>query len=271
MKMKEKELKMIREVRKNDKTSFLVGTAHFFPYSFRSSLIRYMKNARTVIFEGPLDQENMDRVVKAGTVEANAPHIFDALDRQTTARIVKALVLPASIRIPSFFHLLATDAEKTVYDMVKGMKPWMAFFTIWSSFLEKKGWRNSVDLEAYRIAKELDRNIVFLETIEEQIKVLENLSYEKIIGFLKRIDQWNDYAHSYMKYYLNGDLEKIISMGTRIPSRNYQAIDRRDKIFFERMIGYFEEGNAIAFVGAPHVVGISGMFRERGYEMAKMS
>ena len=269
--MKEKELKMIREVRKNDKTSFLVGTAHFFPYSFRSSLIRYMKNARVVLFEGPLDQENMNRVVKAGVAEGNAPHIFDALDRQSAARIVKALILPGSKRLPSFFRLLAADAEKTVYDMVNGMKPWMAFFTIWSSFLEKRGWKNSVDLEAYRIARELDRNIIFLEKIEEQIKVLENLSYEKIIGFLKRIDQWNDYAHSYMKHYLNGDLEKILSMGIRIPSRNYQAIDQRDKIFFERMIDYFEAGNAIAFVGAPHVAGISDMFRERGYEIAKMS
>jgi len=27
------------------------------------------------------------------------------------------------------------------------MKPWLAFFTIWSTYLEKNGWKYSVDLE----------------------------------------------------------------------------------------------------------------------------
>ncbi|MCK4985286.1 MAG: TraB/GumN family protein, partial [Desulfobacterales bacterium] len=56
---KQKKLKMIWEVQKNGKISHLVGTAHFFPYSFRNSLQRCLENSRVVMFEGPLDDHNM--------------------------------------------------------------------------------------------------------------------------------------------------------------------------------------------------------------------
>ena len=49
---KEKELKMIWELDKNSKRSLLIGTAHFFPYSFKTSLTNCLQSARTAIFEG---------------------------------------------------------------------------------------------------------------------------------------------------------------------------------------------------------------------------
>jgi uncharacterized protein YbaP (TraB family) len=73
--------------------------------------------------------------------------------------------------------------------MVKGMKPGLAFFSIWSNFLKKNGWQHSVDLEAYTIADELGKKIDFLETIEDQIGVLESLTRERITTFLKQVDQ----------------------------------------------------------------------------------
>ena len=81
--------------------------------------------------------------------------------------------------------------------MVKGMKPWLAFFTIWSNYLQKNGWKYSVDLEGYTTAEELAKKIVFLETIEEQISVLENISRERIIDFLKQVDRWPKMAREY--------------------------------------------------------------------------
>ena len=81
-----------------------------------------------------------------------------------------------------------------VHEMVKGMKPWLAFFTIWSSYLKANGWKYSVDMEGYNVAEELDKPIVYLETIEEQIKVLENLSKQRIVYFLNQVDQWHELA-----------------------------------------------------------------------------
>jgi uncharacterized protein YbaP (TraB family) len=262
----EKELRMVWEVQKNDKRSFLVGTAHYFPYSFRSSLSKYLKDANTVLFEGPLDKENMAKVVKAGYAQETVPHLFAELDSKTIAQIAKALTHPRQDRVLSFWPVLSSNPEDTLYSMVKGMKSWMAFFTIWASFLQNRGWKYSVDLEAYNLAREMGKNIVFLETIEEQIEVLENLSKESIVVFLKRVDRWNDYAQEYARSYLNGDLENLISMGLVHPTRSSLVIQRRDRIFYERMVTYLEKGAAVACVGAPHIKGISAMLRADGYE-----
>ena len=264
---KEKKLSMVWEVEKNNRKSFLVGTAHFFPYSFRSSFSQYIKEARTVIFEGPLDEDSMAKVVKAGYQKENTVHLFDELDKQVIADINNALA-PSCRRADSLklLGLLTPAAENLVYDMTMGMKPWLAFFTIWSHFLKKNGWRYSVDLEAYSVAKEMGKKIVFLETIEEQIKVLENLSHEKMIAFLKKVRQWNAFAQEYVKTYLDGDLEELKSMGLKFPSRHYTVIDRRDQIFYERMLVYLEKGSAIVCVGAPHIRGIAELLRSVGFQ-----
>ncbi len=270
-KSKEKELRMIWEVRKNNKKSHLAGTAHFFPFSFRTSLSRYIENAGVVLFEGPLDKENMAKVVNGGSEKENSAHLFDELDKKTIERISEALVPTYGKRSPFlFFNLCTLSAENPVYEMVKGMRPWMAFFTIWSNFLEKNGWRYSVDYEAYCIAREMGKNMVFLETIEEQIEVLERLSHEKILDFLKQVDRWHVYAQDYLKCYLDGDLDNLKSMWSRFPTRHISVIDRRDKILYERMGEYLEKGNALAFVGAPHIRGIRALLRADGYTTHKV-
>jgi uncharacterized protein YbaP (TraB family) len=268
-KSKEKEMKMIWEVMNGSKKSYLVGTAHIFPYSFRTSLSRYLKNARAVLFEGPLDKHNMAKVVSAGT-EETTKHLFDRLDKRTVDRLSEA-VLPVCRSKSSFlfFNPRTLRHEDPVYEMIKGMKPWLAFFTIWSNYLERKGWRHSVDYEAYTLAKEIDKEVVFLETIEEQIKVLESLSFERIQFYLERVEHWSKYAQEYVRSYLDGDLENLKSTWGRFPTRHSAVIGDRDEILYRRMLVHLEKGNVIAFVGAPHLRGIGELLRADGYDIQK--
>ncbi len=264
----EKELKMIWEVEKNHKRSYLVGTAHFFPYSFKTSLQRCLENAGTIMFEGPLDQDNMAKVVNRGLDKLSSYHIFDDLDQQSINRITRELAPQCRGRNTFFIlNLRKFRIENPLYEMVKGMKPWLAFFTIWSSYLKKNGWKYSVDLEGYTLAREFGKKIVFLETIEEQITVLESLARDRIIDFLKCVDQWHELAQDYVTCYLAGDLERIKSTGLRFPSRHHSVINHRDKIFYEGMLQYLEQGDAVVFVGAPHVRGVSKLLREDGYQI----
>ena len=264
----EKELKMVWEVVKNHKRSYLVGTAHFFPYSFKTSLDRCLEDTGTVIFEGPLDPDNMAKVVEQGMDSQSGYHIFDDLDQRSIARITRELA-PQCRGRNSFFilNLRKFSIENPLYEMVKGMKPWLAFFTIWSNYLKKNGWKYSVDLEGYNLAEGLGKKIVFLETIEEQINVLESLAHDRIIDFLKSVDHWQDLAQGYIKCYLAADLEQLRSKGLRFPSRHHSVIDYRDEIFFERMLEYLKQGNAVAFVGAPHVWGICKLLRADGFQI----
>ena len=96
---------------------------------------------------------------------------------------------------------------------------------------------------------------------------LESLSKEKIIDFLKRIDHWNAYTQEYVKCYLGGELEKLKSNLSGFPSRQFSVIDRRDRILYERMLVYLKKGNAVVFVGARHIRGITDMLRESGYQI----
>lgn len=267
---KEKDFRMIWEVHKDGRRSYLVGTAHFFPYSFKKTFRRYLADARTIMFEGPLDEENMAKVVSAGLVAEDSYHLFDELDNQTVAAISDALK-PACRDPNSFFiiDLCKMRMENPVYDMVKGMKSWLAFFTIWSNYLRDNGWKYSVDLEGYSVARELGKKIVFLESIEEQIKVLEGLSKQRILEFLRNVDQWPVLAETYVQSYLEGDLEKMRAMRLRFPSRHHSVIDHRDQIFYDRMQDHLAEGDLVAFVGAPHVLGLSKLFLQNGYQVRK--
>jgi len=263
-----KELKMIWQIERNRKRSFLVGTAHFFPYSFKNSLGRYLQDARTAIFEGPLDQDNMARVLNRGLDRQSGYHIFDDLDRKTIHRITHEITpRPRDKEKFLIFDLRKFTIENPVHEMVKGMKPWLAFFTIWSAYLQKNGWKYSVDLEGYTLAGQLNKEIIFLETIEEQINVLEAISRDRIIDFLKQIDQWPQLTRDYAESYLIGDLGKLRSRGLRFPSRHHSVIDRRDQIFYDRMGAYLNQGDAVVFVGAPHVSGLSKLLLADGYQI----
>jgi uncharacterized protein YbaP (TraB family) len=267
-KFKQRKLKMIWEVEKNGKISHLVGTAHFFPYSFRSSLRGYLENARVVMFEGPLDDENMSRVREAGTDAESSYHIFNELDDKTIAAITSALVPVCQSRHSSYLVTFCKfDAKDIVYEMVQGMQPWLAFFTLWTAYLKRLGWNYSVDLEGYQIAAELGKQIIFLETIEEQIKVLQNISHDNIIFFLSQIDRWRIFAREYVECYLDGDLEKLKFTRVRFPSRHHSVINERDKIFHQRMCAELEQGQVVAFLGAPHLRGMSRLLMADGYRV----
>jgi uncharacterized protein YbaP (TraB family) len=261
-----KEFKMIWSVEKDGSRSFLAGTAHFFPHSFKDSLAIHIQQAETVIFEGPLDDESMAKVARAGEDHQSQSHLFESLDQRTITSIRRAL-LPASLGGDRFQYMDLRGLKDPAYEMVKGLKPWMAFFTLWTHHLEQQGWKSSVDLEAYRLAREMKKTIVFLETIEEQIGVLEGLPLDRIMDFLKRADRWNTYLRKYVKYYLRGDMEKLLTLSIGFPSRSFTVIERRDEIFFERMRPPLEKGGAIVFVGAPHVNGICRMMTAEGYEV----
>jgi uncharacterized protein YbaP (TraB family) len=268
IKPKQKKLKMIWRVQKNGNVSLLVGTAHFFPYSFRNALQRCLQNARIVMFEGPLDEDNMARVRQAGMNTESSYHLFDELDDQTVAGITGALIPVCRMRNSTqFFQYCKDDLKQTVYDLVQGMQPWLAFFTLWSTYLQRNGWKYSVDMEGYGIAQALGKKIIFLESIEEQIKVLQNISHEKIMVFLKQTDQWETLANVYVKSYLEGDLEKLRLSGIRFPSRHHSVIDHRDQIFFERMQAELARGNVVAFLGAPHLKGVSRLLLADGYQV----
>src|SRR4029450_5233496 len=82
-----RDLRMVWETRKAGKQSFLLGTAHFFPYQFRTSLHRYLSRAETVVLEGPLDDAAMCRVVENGSTLEARGSLAASLDSTVVLKI----------------------------------------------------------------------------------------------------------------------------------------------------------------------------------------
>ncbi len=236
---KEKRLKTVWRVEREGKASLLVGTAHFTRYRFKKALTKLIQKADTILFEGPLDQESMARVVQYGRQAENIPSVYEALDPQA----VKELNNQLSTRLNppttpgTYLELIHSKASNYLESYTVGVRPWMAFLTVWSALLD---WKYSMDTEAFHIAQARGKKIRFLETIEDQLAALDGIPFDRIVNYLNHV-----------------------------PTRCESIIQKRDPIFFNGMKPFFVEGKAAAFVGVGHIPGIQKLFLDEGYQIVQ--
>lgn len=260
----EKSLKMIWRIERGKNQNFLVGTAHFFPYSVKKSLWQLMEKIDVVLFEGPLDESNMNKVRQEAVNDYDSLTLYNALNYDAIVFLNKELgSRPSGLSMP-YMDLFLKKTDDLLKAEIKGLMPWMAFFKIWSYFLMKRGWSYSVDLEAHEVARQTGKEIRYLEKIEEQIAALNGIPIERIINFFNCAKRWEHFANRHAKYYLKGDYESMIRETTGFPTRCESIIEKRDPILFERMMPYIEKGGAGVFVGTTHIGGLIRMLEEKG-------
>jgi uncharacterized protein YbaP (TraB family) len=142
----------------------------------------------------------------------------------------------------------------------------MGFFTLWSAYLD---WKHSIDLEAYHIAQKLGKKIHFLETPEEQFKAMDGIPFDRIVDYVNRFEHWKSYKKQFLKYFLEGDLEKLMTRTPRFPTRCESILDHRDPVLFKRIKVFFEKGDAIAFLGISHIPEIKKLFSHEDYKITQ--
>jgi hypothetical protein len=252
---------------KEGRLSRLVGSAHFSPCRFGRSVERLVREASVVLFEGPLDEAGLARAALAG-LDPQGASLLDRLTPETVA-ILRRLLAPLPAAAPSQTSLgrLLSPAEDLPGLRIRGLRPWLAFFTIWAGYLRALGWRSSLDLEAYRNALRLGRKVVFLETIGEQTAALEAIPEERFVAFLDAAAEWPRYAEQYRQRYLAGDITGLVAGAAAFPTRCEAIVGRRDPVLFERMLPWMGEGRCAAFVGGIHIPGIGARFADAGWEV----
>lgn len=258
-------LRMVWTVTKDGLRSYLVGTAHWFPYSFHASLTHLYKQVDTTILEGPLDEASMQLVADHGRrTDGSAslqglvtPQAIDLLNHYLGQRLAEK----SEGDLSSLFQNISNHHYQT---MIEGVRPWMAFFSIWSLFL---GWKYSVDMEAYQLAYKLGKEIHFLETISEQLNVLDNIPLEKFVGHLNDVSHWSIYQRQYVDAYLNGELEELLGLSQKFPTRTPVVLSQRDQVLFERMQPFFNSRPTVAFVGLSHIPGVRELFIQNDYKV----
>jgi hypothetical protein len=262
---KEKRLRTVWRVDMKGCSSYLVGTAHFSPISFQRALTRLIQRSQTILFEGPLDRESMEKVARYGSRGEGTPSVYDAVDPVIIRAINQRLSqsVQASTAAP-FWDLLSARTSGFLEENARGVRPWMAFFTTWSAFLN---WRHSMDVEAFHIARRMGKEIQFLETIEDQLAALDGIPFERIIHYFHRFEEWNAHRERFTKIFLEGELQNYLSHTGEFPTRCESIIGKRDPIFFRRIKAFFEKGATTAFVGVGHIPGIRSLFLDEGHRI----
>jgi hypothetical protein len=247
--------------------STLVGAAHFFPRHFRRELRRLIEPARVVLLEGPLDEAATRKVLAAGRGLGG-----DQLYRAGRERIHARLGIYSA---PLDVHRILRDLvfgrqDEWLERELRTLKPWAAFFGIWTRYREREGWVHKLDLDAAGIAAGLRKELRYLETIEEQIAALEAVPVERFAHFLATGD-WAAYNEGYRRYYLAGDLERLTATAQGFPTYCEPVIGRRDAVLAERMASDLEEGGACAVIGVAHCPGVLARLRAGGFDATQCS
>ncbi len=125
-----------------------------------------IRGAEAVLFEGPLDWQSMARVVEYGRQGEGTPFLYDAPDPEAIKEINRKLGkrLNTGVTAGSYLDFIQPASIDYFKTYTHGVRPWLAFFMVWSALLN---WKHSMDVEAYHIARKLLKKIGFLESIED--------------------------------------------------------------------------------------------------------
>ncbi|MDR2056209.1 MAG: GNAT family N-acetyltransferase, partial [Desulfovibrio sp.] len=150
---------MLWQLRKSGKISWIGGTAHVFCYSFASAFQKLFAGVDTVIFEGPLDAASLAAFDGHGkTRDAGTPCLLDFLEEEEIRRLERAVQGPRG-KMAALLNMAAPNPVN-VREILARHRPWSVFFTLYYAFLERHGWKQSVDLEAWEIAREMGRHVI---------------------------------------------------------------------------------------------------------------
>ncbi len=260
---------MLWEIEKNGRRSWIGGTAHFFCYSFERSFRELFEKVDTVLFEGPLDQRSLDQVSEQGrTPGTESPRVADAMTEEDIRRLERVVCGPRGFwaRFMGAEHKNPPD----VRHLLAHTRHWMAFFSLWTGFLARRGWTQSVDLEAWQLALEMGKAVRGMESIPEQIETLENIPMPRIVNFLRQCRQWDRYIQRNVRAYLKGDVDRMFGTSIEFPTRTELVIHRRDSRFLERMRPCIDQGRCAVFVGSAHMINLRAMLAGAGFRIRRM-
>ena len=255
---------MLWEIEKEGRRSWIGGTAHFFCYSFEPSFRKLFERVDTVLFEGPLDQASLDQVSEIGrSPESGCTRLINVLTEDDLGRLERVVIGPRGFWA-RVLGLQRPDPPDVRY-FLSETRHWMAFFSLWTSYLKRHGWDQSVDLEAWHLAHDMGKAVVGLETIAEQIEILESIPLSRVVRFFRLCDRWDGYIRRNERAYLKGDLNGMMGTSSEFPTRTEQVIHRRDVLFLERMKPFLEPGRCAIFVGTAHMLNLLPLLEGAGF------
>lgn len=156
------------------------------------------------------------------------------------------------------------------------MKPAFALALVVKELLPKT---DPMDLVIQRRAKAADKPLAFLETIDEQVKMLDEAIDAEVLGFsLDHADEMKERLDAMVEAYLLGDEPKLTASAfdpdemKAHPEMFEKLFFRRNAAWVPRLRALFAKGGGFVAVGAGHLVGdrsVVALLREAGYQVTR--
>ncbi|MBT3193903.1 MAG: TraB/GumN family protein [Verrucomicrobia bacterium] len=260
-------------VQSSNTTAYIQGSVHLLSddaYPLPSQVEMAFKASERIVLEMDLaimtdPEAQLELVIKGMLPEGKTLH--DVLSPQTLE--------------------LAEDCAQDIgLSMVafKRYKPWMFVMALTSTRLQQLGFsaENGLDWHFYKRAKELEKAIVGLETLDEQLALFESVVEEDQDAFVRQ--SLEDFATletdiaGIMEAWTHGDLdalsEALFQNLREYPNIQRILIDDRNAKWMRTLNGMMQSGvTTMVIVGAGHLPGEGGLIaqlRASGYTVEQL-
>ncbi|MFC4870173.1 TraB/GumN family protein [Negadavirga shengliensis] len=245
--------------------SYLFGTIHLIcmeDYHLSDEVVKKIQKADALILEVDMDDPWLALSMMAKMHNEGGEEITDYLteeEYQETRRLLK--------------ERTGTDIE-----MLKSMRPLMLMSLIYPSLLEceTKAYEN----ELLKHAKEKNKEIYGLESIDEQLSIFDRIpleeQYRSFYEYTGNLEKGKKEFRRLIETYKNEEIALLVKMVSESPEyRDYQDIllDQRNRNWIRPMREFMEKGSVFFAVGAGHLGGKSGiiqLLKSEGYELKRI-
>ncbi len=187
---------------------------------------------------------------------------------------------------PKTLKLAKTCAREIGLEMIafKHYKPWMFVMALTATRLEQLGFsaQHGIDWHFYRRAKELEKSIVGLETLDEQLGLFDSMVGGDQDAFVRQ--SLEDFATieedlaGIITSWREGDLEglgeALLSNLEKYPTIHRVLIKERNERWMKTLNGIMQSGTtSMVVVGAGHLPGEDGLvalLRAKGYAVEQL-
>ncbi|MFT5426322.1 MAG: hypothetical protein ACI9ZT_001263 [Gammaproteobacteria bacterium] len=248
------------------KTSYLFGTMH----SQDQLVTKFPPKVRLAL------AQSQPFVIENVLTEESNKVFFDSAFSSSNEKLSDVIAAPIYQYLQDVLPDYGVPVEKIPY-----LKPWAAFTLIGRP---KPVNAATLDMVLIETARSLNKDIISLETMEELIEPIENLSADDQIVILNDTvcnheqvirDSWE-----LLQLYLAGNLSGMMEFNNQphydedIFNRYIQGIlyDRSERML-ERITPYLEGGSAFIAVGALHLAGEKGLLQaleEKNYKITRI-
>lgn len=240
-------------------TSYLYGTIHIQDkrvFSYGEAVEKAFNKSETIAVEVLMDRIDPSSLMNVMLMEDTT------LDMLLTEE--------------AYAHLeeVYSDITGAGLETANRLKPFFLSANMIQSLLPRE-MAVPLDMHFVQMARDADKEVVGLETLEEQIAIIDELSYTEQMDMLMQsiedVDEMKQQFNDLVDAYLNMDKEKVMKLmeDPSIPDDFMEnLLDKRNKLMTERMIPIIKESGTFVAVGAGHLFGEKGlvtMLREKGF------